>query len=89
MIAKANLDVARRIVNPKLHIDPSVLRVRTSQRTGVGRATYANSINLTPGTVSLQVTDQDIQVHALSAQAAAELQAGEMDRRITQMEGTG
>jgi len=87
VIGKANLDVARRIVNPKLRISPSVLRVRTSQRTGVGRATYANSINLTPGTVSLQVTDQDIEVHALSAQAAEELQAGEMDRRIAQMEG--
>ncbi len=86
-IGKANFDVARQIVNPKLDINPSLLRVRTSQRTGVGRATYANSINLTPGTVSLRVTDQDIEVHALSAQTAQKLRGGEMDRRVTQMEG--
>ncbi len=86
-IGKANLDVARQIVDPKLDIDPCVVRVPTSQRTGVGRATCANSINLTPGTVSLAVTDHDIQVHALNARTAEKLQQGEMDRRVTQMEG--
>ncbi len=87
-IGKANLEVARQIVNPKLDINPTVLRVPTSQRTGVGRATYANSINLTPGTVSLEVTDQDIQVHALNEETAQKLRDGEMDRRVTQMEGS-
>ena len=86
-IGKANLDVARQIVDPKLKIDPRVVRVPTSQRTGLGRAIYANSINLTPGTVSLTVTNHDIEVHALDAQTAEKLQQGEMDHRITRMEG--
>ena len=85
-IGKANLHVARVIVDPKLDIDPSVVRVPTSQRTGAGRATYANSINLTPGTVSLAVTDHEIEVHALNTQTAEKLRQGEMDRRVTQME---
>ncbi len=87
-IGKANLAVARQIVNPKLDINPTVLRVPTSQRTGVGRATHANSINLTPGTVSLEVTNQDIEVHALNEETARKLQDGEMDRRVTRMEGS-
>ena len=52
-IVKSNLDVARRILDPRLPIAPRVIRVRASQKTDLGRVVYANSITLTPGTVTV------------------------------------
>lgn len=86
-IARANLDVARRIVDPRLPIRPSVLRVKASQKGELGRVVYANSITLTPGTVSMGVEHDEIVVHALSAQSAQSAASGEMDRRVSRMEG--
>jgi multicomponent Na+:H+ antiporter subunit E len=85
-IFKANVDVARRILSPGLPIDPRVIRVKAGQRTDVGRVVYANSITLTPGTVSLRVDKDEIEVHALTAEAAAGLQDGRMDRRVSWLE---
>jgi multicomponent Na+:H+ antiporter subunit E len=85
-ILKANVDVARRILSPRLPIDPRVIRVKASQRSDVGRVVYANSITLTPGTVSLRIEDDEIEVHALTAEAAAGLQDGRMDRRVSWLE---
>ena len=85
-IIRANLDVARRIIHPRLPIAPLVVRVSAEQQTVAGRVTYANSITLTPGTISLDVTHEDIEVHALSVEAAQDLQSGEMERWIIAME---
>jgi len=81
-VVKANVDVARRILDPRLPIRPHLIRVRASQRTDVGRVIYANSITLTPGTVSVEVEGDVIVVHALSDEAADGLRTGDMDRRV-------
>ncbi len=81
-IIKCNIDVARRIVNPSLPISPTVVRVRTGQDSPIATATYANSITLTPGTVTLRVEGDDFHVHALSREGAKDLQSGEMERRV-------
>ncbi len=86
-ILAANLDVARRILDPRLPIDPMIIRVKTSQGSELGQVIYANSITLTPGTVSMRVTEDSILVHAIAPQPAAALKAGNMDRRVTAMEG--
>lgn len=86
-IVKANIDVAKRIVDPKLPISPTMLRVKASQKTEVGRVIYANSITLTPGTVSVELEGDMIEVHALTVEGAEALLEGEMDRRVTAMEG--
>jgi len=83
----ANVDVALRVLRPRVNITPRLFKVRTSQRTDLGRVLYANSITLTPGTVSIWVMDDEITVHAISAEGAEELLQGEMDRRVTRMEG--
>jgi multicomponent Na+:H+ antiporter subunit E len=62
--------------------------VRASQKTTAGMATYANSITLTPGTISIDVKPDEILVHALTRDGAAGLLAGEMDRRVKRFEGT-
>jgi multicomponent Na+:H+ antiporter subunit E len=86
-IAKANVDVARRILTPSLPIHPTLIRVKTSQRRDAGRVIYANCITLTPGTVSVDVEGDEIVVHALTREAAEELAGGEMDRHVTAYEG--
>jgi len=86
-IVKANLDVARRILSPRLPIDPCVIRVRASQAGDLCRVIYANSITLTPGTVSIDTEGDTITVHALHSSAAAGVETGEMDRRVTWLEG--
>ena len=86
-IAKANVDVALCILRPGLPISPRVLEVRSGQHTDVGRVIYANSITLTPGTVSIDTDGDAITVHALTAAAAAGVLNGEMDRRVSRLEG--
>lgn len=87
-IVKSAWAVTKIIINPRLAVQPQVIRVTTSQRTTVGIVTYANSITLTPGTISVEVTDGAILVHALTAECAASLREGEMDRRVSRFEGT-
>ncbi len=86
-IIKANVDVAKRILDPALPISPTMVDLQSTQRTDVGKVIYANSITLTPGTVATAVGDNNIQVHALTRDAADSLLEGEMDRRVTALEG--
>ena len=85
-IVKANIDVARRVLDPRLPISPNLLRVKVTQKSDLGRVSYANSITLTPGTVSVGVEGDSILVHALTREAAEALATGEMDRRVTRIE---
>jgi multicomponent Na+:H+ antiporter subunit E len=85
-IVLANLHVARRVLNPD-GLRPAVIRVPATQRTPVGRVTYANSVTLTPGTVSLELTPDTLTVHALDAHSADGLREGAMARRINWLEG--
>jgi multicomponent Na+:H+ antiporter subunit E len=87
-IIKSNIDVARVILSPSLPISPNVVRVKASQRTTLGLVTYANSITLTPGTVSMYLDGDIIEVHALTESGARELKDGEMDRRVSAIEGS-
>lgn len=85
-IIKANIDVARRVLDPRLPISPKLLRVKATQKTDLGRVSYANSITLTPGTVTVSVEGDSVLVHALTCEAAEALAKGEMDRRVTKIE---
>jgi multicomponent Na+:H+ antiporter subunit E len=82
----SNISVAKVILNPRLPIHPRILRIRASQKTQVGQVIYANSITLTPGTVTLDVRDGFLLVHALTTESAEGLLAGEMDRRVAHLE---
>ncbi|MFK7897093.1 MAG: Na+/H+ antiporter subunit E [Myxococcota bacterium] len=85
-VVVSNLSVAKVILDPKLPIHPRMLRIEASQKTDVGRVIYANSITLTPGTVTLDVRGEKMLVHALTRDSAEGLLSGEMDRRVTQLE---
>ena len=85
-ITKSNIDVCKRIIDPKLPIDPVETELSASQATDLGRVTYANSITLTPGTVSTGVHDGTITIHALVSSAAEDLKKGVMDEKARRLE---
>ena len=68
-------------------IGPNMIVVPASQSSVIGRVVYANSITLTPGTVSVSVDETTITVHALTQQAGEGVETGEMDGRVTHLEG--
>lgn len=86
-IVKSNYDIALVLIRPRMPIDLSVINVKASQKTDLGRVIFANSITLTPGTVTIALEDDLLTVHALTTGSAEGLNTGEMDRRVTSMEG--
>jgi multicomponent Na+:H+ antiporter subunit E len=64
-IIKANIIVIRTILAPDMVLTPRMVRVKTQPRTELGRALFANSITLTPGTVSIDLDDNEVIVHAI------------------------
>jgi multicomponent Na+:H+ antiporter subunit E len=88
-IAKSALTVTGIILRPALPIAPRLVRVPAPQRTAVGLATYANSITLTPGTITIEVDRRrrELVVHALTAARAESVAEGEMGRRVARFEG--
>lgn len=87
-IGKANWDVAKIILRPKMDIQPHIFRTKASQLSDVGLTTYANSITLTPGTVTITMEeDGTFEVHALTDAARKGVETLDMDRRCTAMEG--
>ncbi len=86
-IMKSAVAVARLIIDPRLPITPTWVRVTASQDSAPGIATYANSITLTPGTVSVDIEGRELLVHAIARSGADDLEAGRMDSRVTRAEG--
>ena len=86
-IAKSTWGVARVILDPSLPISPTMIKVRAGQKSRLGVNIYANSITLTPGTISVEVENNDILVHAITEGGAEELAEGGMDRRVSAFEG--
>jgi multicomponent Na+:H+ antiporter subunit E len=91
-IVKANIEVMRRIISPRLDISPQLFHFTPSQGTSTGLVTHANSITLTPGTVTIEIEeDGRFLVHALTRELAEGTAAtvgdgrleGEIGQRIT------
>jgi len=85
-IIKANIDVVRRIWQRTPDIHPTVFKVTAGQRSEACRVLYANSITMTPGTVTLDVQDNVFEVHALTRESAEGVKQGEMNRRLIILE---
>lgn len=65
----SNIDVALRVLDPKLPIHPGIVRVKTRLKSPIGRMILANSITLTPGTLSVDIEGDEICVHWIDARA--------------------
>ena len=84
----ANIDVIRATVRPEIDIDPSVVRFRYQTDNPMPRVVLANSITLTPGTVTMNVTEDGVyEVHALTVGAADGLRSGDMQKKVAWLYG--
>lgn len=87
-IIKANISVARVILFRPDEVDPRLVRIKASQTSDLGRVVHANSITLTPGTITVEVDpDGTFTVHALHAEGRDGLTDGGMDRRVSRLMG--
>ena len=84
-ILKSNLSTAKVIINGK--VEPETFTVKTSQVTDVAKVTYANSITLTPGTVTTKIQKGVFEVHALNSDFGNDVRTNEMDKKVTWLEG--
>ena len=80
-IAKANMDVVKAVMKPELDVTPGLMKVKATQATDMGKTMFANSITLTPGTVSVTLDDDEILVHALLSDAVSAQDFDEMAAR--------
>ena len=85
-IILANFLVVKHIWLGNKTISPVLTTIKVSQKTDIGKVIYANSITLTPGTVTVALEGDKFIVHALLRESIIDLQTGEMDRRITELE---
>jgi len=69
-LIKSNIKLAAIILNPDLPIKPGIVKVRTRLKSKMGRLMLANSITLTPGTMTMEIKDEWIYVHCVTLESA-------------------
>jgi len=63
MCLKSNIDVALRVLSPGLQLKPGVVKIKTRLKSDIARVFLANSITLTPGTMTVEIKDDVLYVH--------------------------
>lgn len=82
-VVKANFAIAYVILHPRLPIDPSTGVIETDTRGGFERMVLANTITLTPGTLTVDVRGREFVVHSLTAAAREDLSGGRLQRLVS------
>ncbi len=85
-IVLSNLAVAKILWRRDMNLSPAVENVAATQKSSLGLVVYANSVTLTPGTLSIDAKHGSVLVHALEASSFEEDGFQEMDRRVTALE---
>ena len=85
-LVKSGVEISLCVLNPRVHIAPRIVKIKPTQKTPLGLMIYANSITLTPGTVSIGVSNEEIEVHTLTDNAEKDLINGTMNRRVAAIE---
>ena len=80
-IVLSNIYVARLVMNPKMPIDPQLIRFKSKLKKDVSLVTFATSITLTPGTITADIKEGEFCVHCISKKVADDL-PGEMENRV-------
>lgn len=68
-VVKANLDVMFRVIHPDMPLNPGIVKIKTSLKTELARTFLANSITLTPGTMSCEIVDDNLYIHWIDVKA--------------------
>ena len=87
-IFKANIAVTKLILAPDIDIEPCLVRFRTALKSTAARAALANSITLTPGTLTVSLDGDEILVHALTRKIAGKLEGSIFEKLLARMERT-
>lgn len=82
----ATLHVAYLALHPRMMdlIDPKIIRFKTRLKRDIAQVVFANSITLTPGTITIRIVDGEYYVHALSGKSAQGV-PGEMEERLSRI----
>lgn len=86
-IVVANIQMGRRILKRDMGLERQIVQVPVDHDTDVARVTFAQSVTLTPGTVSLRLSNQILTAHALTPEAADGLASGTMAKKVRWLEG--
>lgn len=87
-IVVSSWQVTKIVLNPRLPISPTVVKVHAQSQSEVGRVIFGNSITLTPGTVTTDIDDNGVvTVHALTQEGAEGVLSGDMNQRVRNIEG--
>lgn len=81
-IVKSNFTVAKIILSPRLPIAPTLITIKNPCAGFIGQATLANSITLTPGTLTVDAHEGEFRIHCLTMKAADDVVSGDMDGRV-------
>ncbi|VEN75459.1 conserved membrane hypothetical protein [Candidatus Desulfarcum epimagneticum] len=81
-IAISNIHVAAAVFSSKKRITPRIVTFKTKLESDISWITLANSITLTPGTITMDIRDGEFMIHALNEKVARDLDAGEMEDRV-------
>lgn len=85
-IIKANLTVFRLIYTAEYELEPAVVHFKTSLRSTFARVLLANSITLTPGTITVALTDNEYTVHCLDKELAESISSSVFVKLLTKIE---
>ena len=88
-IVQANLSVCRMILSRKEIVEPVIVHVHTKLKTETARVILANSITLTPGTITVSMTDDDLLVHCLDKSLAEGMEDSAFIKLLEKMEKEG
>jgi len=73
-LIRANIDIAHRVLLPRLPINPALVEVQTQLKSPLGKLVLANSITLTPGTLTVDVVGDRLQVHWVDSTPGVDLE---------------
>ena len=85
-IVRANFAITRLVLAPEIEVEPCLVKFRTPLRTEAARVALANSITLTPGTITVSLDGNDLLVHALNREIAKGLEGSVFERLRSRME---
>ncbi|MBQ8799773.1 MAG: Na+/H+ antiporter subunit E [Lachnospiraceae bacterium] len=87
-VVKANVTAISLVVSPKYDVEPVLITFRTDLKTDLARTVLANSITLTPGTITVELTDEEFKVHCLDKEMAEGIENSVFVRLLLKMEKT-
>ena len=85
-IGTANVAVAREVLKREIKLAPKLIRVPADQPSDLTRTIFANSVTLTPGTVTVDVREDALLIHALDESFADVAAIAEMGAKATRLE---